>query len=107
MNLIERAQQCHDVNHARLQPVGGPPECLMPMALRDKLIAEIERLTAQVEVMREVEKEIILRLQWAHCTTYHKDMEALFREILAAENPPQHLKELTFAFTALSYRGGD
>lgn len=64
------------------------------------LSTEIERLTAQVEAMREVEKEIILRLQWAHCTTYHKDMEALFREILAAENPLQHLKELTFAFTA-------
>ena len=103
MNLIERLRARRESFYSeatRASEWRTEPLCA-------EAIAEIERLTAQVEVMREVEKEIILRLQWAHCTTYHKDMEALFREILAAENPLQHLKELTFAFTALSYRGGD
>lgn len=105
MNLIERLR----LLAAWRKPGGPTPTERKPSTYATciEAITEIERLTAQVERMREAEKEIILRLQWAHCTTYHKDMEALFREILAAENPLQHLKELTFAFTALSYRGGD
>lgn len=106
MNLIEDLQHMAQSQRESYERDNGKlPDDFRFTAERAK--AEIERLTAQVEGMREVEKEIILRLQWAHCTTYHKDMEALFREILAAENPLQHLKELTFAFTALSYRGGD
>lgn len=103
MNLIERLDAAIE-RETRNLPMLASDVTIHTLELSK---TEIERLTAQVGAMREVEKEIILRLQWAHCTTYHKDMEALFREILAAENPLQHLKELTFAFTALSYRGGD
>jgi hypothetical protein len=87
VNLIERAldTQCYEKEGKTIKRRRNPDG--------PALAAEIERLTAQVEVMRLAGSELLRELEWVN-----EQLDLM---------PDDYAKSIVRFTAALSYRGGD